>query len=428
MNEKNKRFGKKTYVFATLFLVLTGIIVWGIGNRYNFALSVANSSSVTSPKGQEIEKAKGTRAEKLLLVRVSVAKQKKLAEIKKFLGRLREIKKVTISPEVGGILTNLAVKEGDRVTGGETVIAEIDTTWTDLALKQAETQMELIQVQLELQKIELERHEQLRRSNAITQSEHDVQKSTVDELVVRLEAAKLSKQEAEEKLSRSKIIAPFDGYVVSKLAETGQLLTPGTNIVEIISRGEIEGHILGISEAYINRIQIGDKIPIHVDAVQGKMEGEVIAVVPYGPTGSRTFPVKILLRNEEEKLKAGMSFEAFVTVTDPREGIVVPKDAVLEHPEGETVWVAIPDPESPSENAIVTACSVPVEVRIRSAEDCLVVPESDEGKKLLENGVRVVIEGAERLSQNQRVRIIEINPEVLQNLPTASGHQTFNPQ
>ena len=411
---------RRIWFFATFAAILILVFV-------SIAFLVVSGRHVSTAYGKDEkkvtpEKVKPLEALKLFPVRISEANNQSLSAIRSYVGRLQELKKVTLSPEVGGILKTLNVEEGDKVIAGETVIAEIDTYWNELELKKAINQISLLGVQLTFQEKELDRMERLMLRNAATESELDSLRSAVDELKLQLEAANLTKEEFEEKIKRSKIYAPFDGHVVSKHAEIGQLLSPGTNIVDIVSSGEFDAVIL-IGEAFINRIKLGDKIPLIVETTQDEIFGEVINIVPYGLVKSRTFPVRLRIKDPEEKLKVNMSLEAFVTVTDQHQGIVVSNDAVLESPEGYTIWVAV---SQDGDTAKVS--SVSVKIDIKTPNQYLVMAETDLGKQLLVDGAKVVIEGAERLSENQMVRIIDINPSILENLPKASGHQTFNPQ
>lgn len=412
---------KRIIFFATfisvLFLVFTTITVLNFSDRQSSSVYARDEKKAT-----QVLEEKPQETLKLFPIRVSEAKKHSLSAIRSYVGRLQELKNVTLSPEVGGILISLPVEEGDKVTGGETVIAKIDTYWNELELEKAVNQISLLGVQLTFQEKELDRMERLLVKNAATESELDSLRTTVDELKLQLEAAHLNKEEIEEKIKRSKIIAPFDGYVVTKHAEIGQLLSPGTNIVDIISRGEFDAVIM-VGEAFINRIKVGDQIPLIVETTREEIFGEVINIVPYGLVKSRTFPVKLRIKDPEEKLKVNMSLEAFVTTTDPHEGIVVSNDAVLERPEGYTVWVA-----TPQEGNTARVLPVSVKINIRTPDQYLVSADSDAGKELLVDGANVVIEGAERLSDNQMVRIIGIDPLILENLPQASGHQTFDPQ
>jgi RND family efflux transporter MFP subunit len=367
---------------------------------------------------------------------------KELASVRPFPGRLIEIKKVVLSPEVTGVLETLSVEAGDFVTGGETVIAEIDKTWTELTLKQAEAQIALYQVQLELQMEELQRMQRLAAGRVVTESEITRQKIVTEQLVKQIALAELSRDEAKERLDRSRIIAPFDGIVVRKAAEVGQRVTNGTEIVEIISRGEVWAEI-PVGENHLTQLAIGDTVPIYVESLELTLAGQVAAIVPYGPATSLTFPVKVLLKDPENKLKVGMSVTAYIETNSPSEGIVVPKDAVWIQTQGNSVWVFVSEEtgdrrqekESLTPNSSLLTpqpegrvYQYPVNIIVQGVEEYLIVPKSGEGTERVVAGAQVVIEGQERLMIGQQVRVATIDPAFMENLPQAFGHATIDPK
>ena len=383
-----------------------------------------------NPPGQSQEDEKPQAVISLAPVRVADVNKKELASVRPFIGRLIELKKVVLSPEVSGILESLSVEEGDFVTGGETVIAEIDKTWTELALKQAETQIELYQVQRDLQIEELQRMERLAPGRIVTESEINRQKIITEQLGRQIVAAELARDEAQERLDRSQIVAPFDGIVVRKSAEIGQRVTSGTEFVEIISRDKVWAEIL-IGENYLKQLSIGDTIPIYVEALGLTLAGKVEAIVPYGPSSSRTFPVKVLLNDPDNELNVGMSVTAYIETRSPSAGIVVPKDAVWIQTQGNSVWVFVPNENELAETGSEQTGKVyqyPVNIIVEGVEEYLIEPKSGEGQDRVVAGAQVVIEGLERLAIGQEVRIVSINPEFLMNMPQAFGHTTINPK
>ena len=65
-------------------------------------------------------------------VRVGLVEMQTLQDRVNVIGRLREVRRVTVTAEVEGKITNLAVDEGDTVEGGTTKIAQIDEVWANL--------------------------------------------------------------------------------------------------------------------------------------------------------------------------------------------------------------------------------------------------------------------------------------------------------
>ena len=361
---------------------------------------------------------------KVKLVRTAPAVREKLGSTRFFSGRLVEIHKVVIASEIASPIVSMPIEVGMPVKKGESLIAEIDTIWTHLAIEQAEKRIEVSRVKLRYEEDELERYTQLntRGKGMVSESDLEMQKLKVEELKANIDLEEVLLREAKKKLERSKIYAPFDGTVVRKIADVGGYISPGTSIAEIVSTGKIDAE-LTITENYIDRLHVGDKIPVWIDPLNIETEGEIFSIVSYGSTAARAFPIRIRMDDMDGHLKIGMSVRGRIQVTDSRESIVVPKDAVLDRPDGALTWVVV---DQTDENGAKTGNKVvePIQVGIaaRTDEKYAIVPLAEEGAKILVPGVECVIEGAERLSVGEEVKVIGIDPAMTANLPKAFGH------
>jgi RND family efflux transporter MFP subunit len=211
-------------------------------------------------------------------------------------------------------------------------------------------------------------------------------------------------KEETERITRSAILAPFDGTVIAKRAEVGGHVAPGTPIVDIVSRGQVDARLM-VPESVVNLISVKQTLPVRIDPIGVELRGSVVSVTPYGPTASRTFPVRVRLDDQGERLKVGMSVTALVTTGPEREALVVSKDAVLVRPDGSTVWVAVPGQRGQT----TEVQPVPVTVSDRMQDEYAVEAQTGKGQGLLRGGARVVVEGAERLTPGQQVRIIGLD-------------------
>jgi hypothetical protein len=158
-----------------------------------------------------------------------------------------------------------------------------------------------------------------------------------------------------------------------------------------------------VPESVVNRIRVDQMLPIQVDALGEEFRGKVVSVTPYGPTASRTFPVRTRLDDQGGRLKVGMSVTAQVAIGPEREALVVSKDAVLVRPDGSTVWIVSGGEETGEVQ------QVPVTISARMPHEYAVEPETEQGRALLTPGTHVVVEGAERLRPSQQVRIVSID-------------------
>lgn len=334
------------------------------------------------------------------LVRVSLAERKVIQPQRPIVGRLVEVRNVTVASEVTGKIVDMPVEEGTPVVGGETVLARVDDVWSRLASDRCQAQVASTQARLTFEELELQRHQQLTDRRAISESELESKQAAVAVLEASMAETEAALEEERERIARSTLLAPFDGTVVTKHVELGGHVSPGDPIVEVVSRGAIDARLM-VPESAINLIRLDQVVPIRIDPLSEQVEGAVISITPYGPTASRTFPVRVRLDDQGGRLKVGMSVTASIAIGTEREALVVSKDAVLVRPDGSTVWVALAKGDADT----AEAQPVPVTITARMPEEYAVEPETSEGRELLVAGAQVVVEGAERLLKGQQVGI-----------------------
>ncbi|MGL6225260.1 MAG: efflux RND transporter periplasmic adaptor subunit [Thermoguttaceae bacterium] len=416
-------FSPKSRTILPLFLsaltfLLGGGLVWGY-----FVFFSAQTGDGTG-SGQQ----GGGRARRMPvpLVRVTQPVWQELGTIRPVHGRFVPVRAGTLSSEVSGIVREFPVEVGTPVIGGETVIARIDDTWTQLALELAENEIKAIQIKLDFETGELKRITPLVRNFTVTESDFLTQQARVDDLGASLVLAQTAKKEAEEKLRRTTIYAPYDGHIVKKSTELGDLVSPGTAIVELISSGNIDAYFQ-VGENVIDRINRDDSIPLFVDQLNLKTVGHVHSIVPSGSTSARFFPIYVRLDDQQGRLKAGLSVTGMITTVDPKPGWVVPKDVVIDKPDGQTVWVII---EKTTEQGEVQTIAepIPVQITATSLELVQVAPLTERGKEILIAGANVVIEGAERLMPGQKVEITPTQTEWFADPVIGSGHTVVEPK
>ncbi len=376
-----------------------GMVVWRVSDeRMRDPEFLQKQLDHLSPQGDK------PQAESPPAVRVSVAQRKTVRPQRPMIGRLVEVRKVTVASEVTGKLIDIPVEEGTPVVADETVLARVDDVWCRLALDRCQAEAASTDAKLRFEKLELERHAQLTDRGAVSKSELESKQAAVDELQASLDAATLAAEECSERITRSVIRAPFDGTVVAKHAELGGHVSPGTPIVDIVSRGQVDARLM-VPESAVNLITVDQVLPIRVDPLGEEFSGKVVSVIPYGPTASRTFPVRVRLDDQGGRLKVGMSVTASIATGPEQEALVVSKDAVLVRPDGSTVWVVV----SGDEGQTAEVRPVPVTITVRMQDEYAIEPETGEGRERLAAGTQVVIEGAERLMPGQQVRIVELD-------------------
>ncbi len=334
-------------------------------------------------------------------VRVAEVSRKTLLARWPAVGRLRELKRVVVSAEQQGRLVAVQAEEGLEVVGGKTVLAKVEDTWAAMNLREASARLDQArahvaeaQAQLAQAKSDLTFLEELGTKGSAKPKEVEDARNTQAAREAAMQRATATRVEAEAAVDRAKteveklvVLAPFDGVVVRKIAEVGQFVTQGSNVAEIVSRGQIDA-VIDVPERWVNQLQAGQEVELTIESLGGKeVVGRIQAVVPDGTTPSRTFPVKVRLADEQGALKPGMSVTANVPSGEEVETLTVPRDAVVRSASGSSVW------------ANVNGMALPVGVEVLFGQDGEYAVRTSAGNvgPPLTPGMQVVIEGAERL-------------------------------
>jgi len=231
-------------------------------------------------------------------------------------GTLKSVNTVLVSAKIMGEVREIKVKPGDSVRKGD-VLLIINAPDTDARVEAAEESIEQAKRGLEmagenknLMEKTFERYRKLFDAKAISEQEFDEMKSKREVSVLEYEMAKKTLNRAEAGLneaaafkSYSVITSPLDGTVAEKKIETGNMAAPGAPLILVESRSyRVEAPV---DETLLSLIQPGAPVAISIDAIHMDTEGRVTEIVRQIDPLTRTFMVKIALKDTSQPLQGG---------------------------------------------------------------------------------------------------------------------------
>ena len=304
-----------------------------------------------------------------------------------FIGTVNPVRKSLISAEVEGIVESLNHKAGSYVKKGE-VIARINNKKINLRLKEARNAEEELKATLMLAEDDLERAEALYKKG-IT-SDRDLQDAAArrDSLLARDRLLNSRIEQLEYDLRKSKITAPFNGFITKDYTEVGQWLEEGGTVAELIDIDSVE-IIVNMPEKYVNMIELDQSVFLQIYSIPDKdFTGKIISIVPYADELSRTFPVKVRVGNKDHIIKSSMSAKVFFNLGSEKTVKMVMKDAIVDNNGNKIIYV----------------------VRDGVAQPQVVIQGSAYGEYVeitseVRVGEKVVIRGNERLQPMQPVSV-----------------------
>lgn len=322
-------------------------------------------------------------------VRVAVVKQKAVSNQISLIGTTEAVATSTVAAEVSGVVEYFPVKEGDFVKKGD-LLVRLRSNELKIRLKGAVAAREMIRAKLELAEKEFKRYSRLKDADSIAARKYDEALYNHRALSQELLRSAADIERLEYEINQTKVVAPLSGFVAKEHTQIGEWIKVGGAVVDLVDLGKIQISV-DVPERYAVMITPQREVKVRVKSISNDLQtGRIYAVLPQGDPESRTFPVKINLENPHFKIKSGMEAMVMFKLADPKNALLVPKDAVVTAGDKRLVFMV-------NDNK---AIAVPVTIIGYYDGDVAV-----EGK--LAPGNKVVIRGNERLQPGQPVSVIK---------------------
>jgi RND family efflux transporter MFP subunit len=271
-----------------------------------------------------------SQTEEAIPVEIQKASLNQTSASFQYSGTVASERTVNLSTKIMGRVTQLDVDEGDYVQQGEVLVRIKDD---NLQAQKSQVQASLQEARAGLKNTETNYN----RMKALYEKESATKKE-LDDITTQYEMAKAKVKALEGKLREindmleyAVLEAPFNGYVVGKRVDEGDMAGPGQPLIafEQESRMKVE---ITVPETQIMNINIGDTVSVDIKAASLKnIIGTVANLNPSGNRASRQFTVEVRLPELDKSsgVKSGMFAQVGLTsVGDPV--ITVPRSAIIE--------------------------------------------------------------------------------------------------
>ena len=295
---------------------------------------------------------------------------------------LKTRKNILILPEFQGTLEKVFVSEGQKVKKGQ-LLAEIN----DSGLNE---QYEQMVIQAEFAKENFERTQRLWDNNI--GSEMQYLKSKTD-----YEASKKMVDQMKDRLSKTKIYAPFDGEIDEIISNVGSNLIPGVSqILRLVNLDIIYAESF-VSEKYISFIGEGTEAIVQIPLLNMDYRSSVNQTGNFINPSNRTFRIEVPVENFDNRIKQNLDAKIKINIYKKDDAIVIPLRIVREDALGKNfVYVMSED----NKEGVYLTSKQFITLGNKS-EDKVEVTEG------LALGDIVVLEGAYSVEDSQRVKLID---------------------
>lgn len=287
---------------------------------------------------------------------------------------------VTVYPETPGILTNVYVKEGQRVNKGQR-LARID----DGGLSQQVQQME---VQAQLAKTTFERQKNLWNQKIGSEIQYLQAKTSYD---AQLKAINSMKQQ----LAKSNVNAPFSGIIDAVITEQGSVVSPGaTALFRVVNLSDMFINV-AVPENYLTSIKKGTEVQVDLPVLKETLTSSVRVAGSTINTANRSFNIEVPVPNKEGLIKPNLTAKLRIKDYSNPAAILVPLSVISENQEGNQ-YVMIAQKQEGGNNLVAKKQIVTTGVAQGDFVEIL------EGLKA---GMQVINAGARSVREDQNILI-----------------------
>jgi len=353
---------------------------------------------------------------------VAVVHRGNIAQVLTLAGQFQPYQIVDVHPKVSGFIRHIYVDIGDRVHQGETLaVLEVPELQAQLAGTVSEvgrSKDEIRRAEHEVKRAESTHaalHADYQRlldtskaqPGLVAQQELDdaqakdlAAEAQVDSAKAALDAASQGLQVSQADNQRvsaiegyTNVVAPLDGVIVWRYADTGALIQSGVTsnsqdlpIVKLAQSGIMRLR-LPVPESYVRYVHLGDPITVRVDALGRSFQGKVVRFTRELNFETRTMETEVDVPNKDLAIDSGMYANVAMRLNHADNVLTVPVSAVVLHNDQDQVYVL-------DSGNRVDICNVEVGIRGNQLAEI---------RSGLQPGDRVIMAGQGKYSQGEQV-------------------------
>lgn len=317
------------------------------------------------------------------------------------LGTVGAANGVTLTVETTGIIKDVTFSANQRIETGA-VLVQLDD-----AVQKAD--LEAAQTQFDLNKLALQRAEQLVRNGTGTQS-------TLDNARAAAQTSQTTVDRLQAILDQKQLKAPFGGIIGIPRVELGQYIQPGTAVATLQNLDTMRVDF-SVPEQQLGNLSIGQQVTFGLDGDAEGFSGKISGIEPQVDATSRLVAVRAVVSNPNGKLSPGQFVQVRVELPKEDNVIAVPETALVSSLYGDFVYVVKPKPADaapaqPAEGATDAAApAAPAQAAPESIVSQVFVTAGRRSRgvvevlKNLKAGDEIVTAGQNKLSNNTLVTV-----------------------
>jgi RND family efflux transporter MFP subunit len=310
-DNNNTGKSKKIIIWASLAaIIILAVILLGSSNLFSSSVEVQLTTAALQSPAQ---------SDAVLTASGYVVAQRKAAVASKGTGRL----------------VYLAVVEGDKVKKDQ-IIARLDDSDIQAQLAESKANLQLAKAQLKEAENNFNRQKTLMKTNSTSEIELEAAETNYNKILASIDLAKAQVQASEVALENTLIRAPFDGTVLTKDADVGEIVAPlaaGANskaaVVTMADMSSLQVEA-DVSESNIQKISPDQACEITLDAYPDyHYDGYVAKIVPTADRTKATVMVKVGFKHYDSRVLPEMSAKVLFLKEEKKQEQLNEKDMIV---------------------------------------------------------------------------------------------------
>lgn len=330
------------------------------------------------------------------------------------IGTVQSLHSVEIRPQVEGVLTRIAVLEGQTVKKGD-LLATLDDRAIRASLDQAKAQLNQSQAQIQVAETDLKRYRLLSEDNGISRQTLDQQQALVNQLKATVVGNQAAIAAAEVQLSYTRILSPVNGRVGIRNVDEGNLVrSSDTQGLFSVTRLDPIAVEFSVPQQWLPTLQalVASNEPAPIKAFlegdgdsSGTLlgEGRLSLIDNQIAAGTGTLRAKATFSNADARLWPGQLVTLRVQTGIERAALVVPPGVVRQGVDKHFVYRIEGD----------KAVAVPVKVLYQDSKLNVISG--------VEANDRLVTDGQSRLKPGATVDVLEASPPASEDVAKAEA-------
>jgi len=276
--------------------------------------------------GDKNAESKSTEKEKKIVsVETQTVKGENYTSYIKVVGIVKPVNHAKLSFLEGGKIKRFLRKKGNYVRKGDTIVV------LDNAMVKAN--MQAAKARYDFAEINFNKQSAIYKENINSEFQYLKAKSDRDQAKANYELMK-------SRYNNSIIIAPFSGIIDAKFLEVGEFAPPGAPIVNLIQTSVVKIEA-GVPERFATKVKRNQKALVKIkEASKKEIEGKISFVGSSLDINNRTFPIEIIIKNNNGNIKPEMMAEVSIVKRVYDNVVTIPDDVVARTDNGYIVFVA----------------------------------------------------------------------------------------